>query len=257
VTEQALDQLEGTLLDVTPESVRFEVEGEKVPIRREKLEGLVYFQPMKRELAPPLGRLTDASGSTWLIRDVRLDVGGVNATSLGGLALALPLTGVAKIDFSVGNVAFLSDLEADIGSGETTLSLQPSAMTYKFNRLIRVRPGPPPGAAQFRIGGQTFDNGLTLHGAAKLVYRVPEGFRHFRAFAGVDDSFASPGRFDLVILGDGKELSRQAFSADGARKPMPIELDVARVRRVTIQMEMAEGQDIGDQLDLCEARFTK
>jgi hypothetical protein len=130
-------------------------------------------------------------------------------------------------------------------------------MTYNFNRLIKVRPGPPPGAAEFRISGQAFDNGLTLHGAAKMVYRVPDGFRSMRAVAGVDDSFASPGRFDLVILGDGKELLRQAFGAEGVRRAVAVNLDIARVRRVTIQLEMVEGQDIGDQLDLCEARFTK
>ena len=43
VTEIALDQLEGTVLDVGPESVQFEFDGEKIDVRREKLEGLVYL----------------------------------------------------------------------------------------------------------------------------------------------------------------------------------------------------------------------
>jgi hypothetical protein len=257
VTEQALDQLEGALLDVTPDSVRFEIDGEKVNIRREKLEGLVYFQPNKREFLPPLCRLTDASGSTFLVRDAQLDDHGVQFTTLGGVALGLPFSGVARIDFSIGNVAFLADLEPDSGLSDLILSLQPAAMTYKFTRLIRTRPTPPPGAPQFRIGGESFENGLTLHGATKLVYRVPEGFRRFRASAGVDDSFTSPGHFDLVVLGDGKELLRQIFGADKPRRPVSIDLDVAKVRRVTIQLELSGGQDIGDQLDLCEARFTK
>ena len=32
--------------------------------------------------------------------------------------------------------------------------------------------------------------------------------------AGVDDSVIAPGRFNLVILGDGKELIRYAFMAE-------------------------------------------
>jgi hypothetical protein len=32
---------------------------------------------------------------------------------------------------------------------------------------------------------------------------------------------------------------------------------VSNVRRLTIALEPADGQDIGDQLNLCEARFTK
>ena len=51
VTEQALDQLEGTLLEVSDDSVRFEIDGEKVPVRREKLEGLVYYHPASASFA--------------------------------------------------------------------------------------------------------------------------------------------------------------------------------------------------------------
>jgi NPCBM/NEW2 domain len=67
----------------------------------------------------------------------------------------------------------------------------------------------------------------------------------------------APGRFNLVILGDGKELVRQAFTGEERRQPLPLALDLKGVRRLTIHLETASGQDIGDQLDLCEARFTK
>src|SRR6476646_598493 len=47
ITEQALDQLEGTLHEVTADTVRFEIDGDKAAIRREKLEGFVYYQPTR------------------------------------------------------------------------------------------------------------------------------------------------------------------------------------------------------------------
>lgn len=257
VTEQALDQHEGTLLDVTDASVTFQLEGEKVSIPRQKLEGLVYYQPAKREFPPPLARLTDAAGSTWLVRNLSLAGDQLTLTSLGNVSLALPAAAMSKIDFSVGNVALLSDLEADSGTGEPSLSLQPAAMTYKFGRVFQVRAGPPLGASGFRIAGQIYENGLSIHSPVKLVYRVPAGFRWFYATAGVDDSIVAPGRFNLVILADGKEQLRQALGGDEKRQPLPIALDVMGVRRLAIVLESADGQDIGDQLDLCEARFTK
>jgi hypothetical protein len=67
----------------------------------------------------------------------------------------------------------------------------------------------------------------------------------------------SPGTFEFVVLGDGKELARQTFSNDQPRKAMPIDLAIEGVRRVTIVVDPADGQDIGDQLNLCDARFTK
>ena len=54
-----------------------------------------------------------------------------------------------------------------------------------------------------------------------------------------------------------QELLRQTFSPEQPRKAMPIDLDVSRVRRISIILNPLDGQDIGDQLNLCEARFTK
>jgi hypothetical protein len=257
VTEQALDQLEGTLLAVTDDSVLFEVEGQKVPARREKLEGLVYYHPAKRDFPAPICRLVESNGSTWLLRDLQLAGGRLTATTPANVSIELPLAAISKLDFSVGNVMFLSDLEADSGAGEPSLGLQPSAMSYKFGRVFQVRNRPPLGADSFRIAGRKFDNGLSLHSPVKLVYRVPEGFRKFIAIAGVDDSIVAPGCFNLIITGDGKELARHSFNSDQSRQAIPIELDLSNVRRVSIALEAADGQDIGDQLDLCEARFTK
>jgi len=257
VTETALDQLEGTLLDVGPESVQFEYDGEKIDVRREKLEGIVYYHPARREFSPPACKLVDVGGSAWSIKSLELAENRLRGSTVGGVAIEFPLAAVAKIDYSVGNVFLLTDLEPDTGGGDATVSLQPAAMAFKFGRVFGVRSRPPLGAARFQIDGQNFDNGLSLHSPAELVYRVPEGVRWLRAVAGVDDSIVVPGRFDLVIQGDGKELLRHPFGESDNRKPVPINLEIAGVRRIAIVLDAADGQDIGDQLDLCEARLTK
>jgi hypothetical protein len=257
VTEQALDQLEGTLLDVTETGVLFEIDGDKNNLRRDKIEGLVYYHPARRERNTTVCRLIEANGSTWQLRDVTFDDGRLTATTTGNVALEVPVKAISRLDFSVGNVAFLSELEADSGDGELSLSLQPPAMTYKFGRVFQARTRPPLGTDSFRIAGRRFDSGLSLHSPLKLVYRVPEGFRKLFAVAGIDDSIVAPGRFNLIILGDGKELARHAFTAEQPRQSIPLEFDVAGIRRISIVLESADGQDIGDQLNLCEARFTK
>lgn len=258
VTEQALDQVEGTIHDVGPDSVLFESDGEKIPVKREKLDGLVYYQPAKREFSRGVCRLIDAGGSSWSLRDVQLAADNLKAATIGGISVEIPLTAVAKVDYSIGNVAFLADLEPDTGGGDLTVSLQPAAMSYKFGHVFRARSGPPLGADAFRIGGKKYDGGMSLHSPLSLVYRVPEGFRWLRALAGVDDSVIAPGRFDLVVLGDGKELLRRSYDGKLAqRQAEPIDVDLAGVRRVTIVLDPADGQDFGDQLDLVDARFTK
>ncbi|HZN34346.1 MAG TPA: NPCBM/NEW2 domain-containing protein, partial [Pirellulaceae bacterium] len=244
------------------DSVQFEYDGEKIDVRREKLDGIIFYQPTRREFSAPLCRLVDAGGSTWALRDVQLAGGSLNAATVGSVNLELPLAAVSKVDFSIGNIAFLSELEPDSGLGDPAVSLQPAAMSYKFGSMLRARAAPPLGADTFRIAGVKYASGLSLHSPVTLVYRVPAGFRWLRLLAGVDDSIVAPGRFDLVILGDGKELVRKTFdgkklSDKQARAAAPIDLEVAGVRRISIVLDPADGQDFGDQLDLVEARFTK
>ena len=257
VTEEALDQLEGTVHSVGPQSVQFEFDGEKIDVRREKLDGLVYYQPARREFSPPLCRLVDAGGSAWSLREVELAGEQLKANTIGGVAIELPLAAVAKVDFSIGNVTMLADLEADSGDGDLGVSLQPAAMSYKFGSVFKLRSSPPLGADAFRIAGVRYDGGLSLHSPLTLVYRVPAGFRWLRAMAGVDDSVVAPGRFELIILGDGKELLRKPFDGQSPRTAVPIDLDLSGVRRVSIVLDPADGQDFGDQLNLIDARFTK
>ncbi len=257
VTEEALDQLEGTVHAVASESVQFEFEGEKIDVRREKLDGVVYYQPARREFSLPLARLVDAGGSAWSLRDVQLAGEQLKAATIGGVAIELPLAVVAKVDFSIGNVTMLADLEPDSGDGDLAVSLQPAAMSYKFGSVFKLRTSPPLGADAFRIAGVPYDGGLSLHSPLTLVYRVPAGFRWLRATAGVDDSVVAPGRFELIILGDGKELLRKPFDGQSPRATVPIDLDVSGVRRVSIVLDPADGQDFGDQLNLIDARFTK
>jgi hypothetical protein len=257
VTETILDQLDGTLLGVTPESVSFEFGGDKLEVNREKIEGLIYFHPVRRELSVPICQLVDSSGSRWSLRAVELQEGKLKATTVAGVTIELPLAAIAKLDYSVGNILELAELEPDSGASEPAVSLQPGAMSTPFGRLFKLGTRPPLGSDGFQIGGKRYARGISLHSPQTLVYRVPEGFRKLHAVVGIDDSTIAPGQFMLQILADGKELFRQEFSPDSPREPLPIRLDLAGVRRLSIVMDPADGQDIGDQLNLCEARLSK
>jgi hypothetical protein len=130
-------------------------------------------------------------------------------------------------------------------------------MTTKLGSFFKTSKLSPLGTDGFRIVGKRYASGLNLHSPAMIVYRVPEGFRKLHAVAGVDDSVVAPGDFIFQILGDGKELFRHEFSGSQERGPVAIDLDLTGIRRITLVMDPADGQDIGDQLNLCDARLTK
>jgi hypothetical protein len=257
ITETALDELDGTVLDIGAESVKFDFDGDKIDVKREKVEGIVYYHAAGRELAAGVCRLVDAGGSQWSLRSLELSKESIALVTPAGVSASLPLTTLVKIDFSVGNIVALPELAPDTGDGEPVVSLQPKAMAAPFGRMFKVSASPPLGADGFKIGGKRYESGLSLHSPARLVYRVPAGFRKFHAIAGVDDSVVAPGDFTLQILGDGKELLRHEFQGQQERGPLAIDLDLAGVRRLSIVIDPADGQDIGDQLNLCEARLTR
>ena len=255
VTESALDELDGIVLEVGPMMAKFEYSGEVIDVKREKIEGIVYFHPVKRELPAAACRVVDAAGSSLSVRSFELAGDRLQMVSPAGVSLSLPLSQVLQIDFSSGNVKYLSDLTEEAALGEA--SFQPRNMTATFKQLKAPRKNHPFGGEALSVGGKKITRGLALSGRTRLSYRVPEEMTQFRAEAGLDDLAGPAAHLTLVILVDNREVYRQEFSAEEERKARPIEIDLTGGSRLTIVVEDGPGLDIADQLDLANARFTK
>jgi hypothetical protein len=68
-----LDYQKGVLHDVTEKVVRFDLDGESLPVKRSKVVGLVYHHGAAAELPAAICRITDAAGSVWPVRSLSLD----------------------------------------------------------------------------------------------------------------------------------------------------------------------------------------
>jgi hypothetical protein len=268
VTTSALDPLEGVVLDVGPETIQFDFGGDKIDVKREKVEGIVYFHPAKRTFPAPLCRLTETAGSRWSLKSVELMQGQLLAASLAGVEFTLPLGEMSKLDFAAGNVAYLSELEPD--RLDESFGLQPKAMTASFAQLFKPGLKRRFGSEMLTLKGarevkdaddgpldEKYDEGLALHATTRLDYQIPPGFKSFRAIAGMDDSVGATGHCKLIVLGDNRELFSREFDVAGNYLPVRLNLDISGMRRLTIVVEAGSGLEIGDQLNLCEARMTK
>jgi hypothetical protein len=255
VTETALDELDGTILAVEPEMAKFDFSGEVIDVKWEKIEAIVYFHPVKRELPAAVCRVITAGRSTFSARSFELMGDDLHLVTPAGVSANIPLSQLSQIDFSSGNMKFLAELPEEASLGDA--SFQPRNMTATFKQLKAPRKDHPFGGEALIIGGKKLSRGLALSGRTKLAYRVPEGMRWFRAEAGLDDLAGPAANLTLIVLGDNREIYRQTFSAEDERKSRPIELDLAGFGRLTIVVEDGRGLDIADQLDLANARFTK
>jgi hypothetical protein len=249
----SLDYLEGVLGDLDKEICQFEMDKEVIPVKRPKVEGLVYFNSTAAEVAEPVGQLVAIDGSHWAIHTAVLNDAAVKVTTPGGVAVELPLSEISRLDFSSGKIAYLSDLEPDsatyvpyFGFKDEPLGLHDF---FRFHRDIGFDQSP------LRLNGETYRKGLALQSRTALSYKLPGKFRAFKSTIGIDDSVRDGGSVRVEIKGDGKVLWQG--DVRGTEPPRDLELNIAGVKRLDILVDFGEDLDIGDRLDLCDARVTK
>ncbi len=248
----AVDYHKGVLGEVTDEVVHFSLEGESLPVKRAKLLGFVRHQAKEMETSAAVCRISDASGSKWAARTVRLGKE-LQWTTPAGLTVSAPLEAIAEIDFSKGKLAYLSDLKPErvawtpyFGGRQVPPALQ-DFYGPRFDRGFQT--------ADLRLAGHEYSKGLALHSRTELVYRLPERYARLKATAGIDDAARPRGKVRLVIRGDDRVLFDATLS--GTEPARELDIDLTDVRRVTILADFGATPPVDDLLLLCEARVLK
>ncbi len=256
-SKTALDQLEGIFHDVTDETVAFEYDDRRIPVKRTKLEGLIYHHPAGRNLPDSICTVKESNGSQWRARSVQLQQEQLAIVTTSGTKCQLPWDAIAQLDFSSGNVAYLSDLEFELEectpyiasrvSPQRILQLYGPRRDHGFegNDLWLSRDNKK----------QRYAKGLAIHSRSKLVFRLREPYRRLTAVIGIDCRSQGRGNVVLVIEGDNRELLRRTIS--GTDAPIDLDLDLEGIRRLRIFVDFGESLDVADHLNLCNARIIK
>ncbi len=251
--KDAIDYLEGVLGDVTADKVHFELDGEMIPVSREKVEGILYYSAAGRELPPAVCIVRGPGATRVQAQDVTLAEETVELVSVTGVKLRFPLEAIEELDFSLGKIQYLSDLQPTLARWTPYFGIfeQLAAAQALFQpRSNRALAGGP-----LRLGGKSYRKGLALRSGSLLRYRLPDGYRRLTAVVGIDDRVAAGGAATLVIRGDDRELF--TASLRGGEEPQTIDLDVSGVRTLTISTDYGADLDIADHVDLCDARISK
>ena len=208
----------------------------------------------RRNLASRWASPRRRGGTRLALGSVALADGRLQATTTAGLKLSLPLDEVARFDFSAGKIAFLSDLTPESFKYVPYFGFkdQPAAVSefYAFRRDSGFDQQP------LKLDGKTYAKGLALASRSTLVYRLPGKFRLLKTVIGIDDSAGEGGDVHVEFHGDGGKLLWQG-DVRAADAPRELEIDVAGVKRLEIVVDYGGDLDIGDWLDLAEARVTK
>ena len=145
-TGGGIDAHKGVLHDVTEDAVRFDLDGDILPVRRSKVYGLAYRHSVAAELPPATCRITDSAGSQWPVRSLTL-AEKLQWLTPAGVAVSQPLENVAEIDFSGGKLVYLSDLKPESSLLDAVLRRREAAAggasgsTPRASTAASIRPG--------------------------------------------------------------------------------------------------------------------
>lgn len=253
----ALDYLEGLVRDIRPDGIQFEYDGDLIDVKLEKVDGIFYYRGANAQsaLPPRICQLHDTSNSQWNLASLEWTNDQLSVQSAAGVRFTLPLSALRRLDYSVVNTLYLSDVEPEEVLWHDSLTRLSQAVPslakrYEPRRDISALGGP------LSMGGQTFDKGWAVYCGTKLSFRLPETYQRLRGTVGFDDRARGGGSLKLTILGDGKELfARELRASQDA--PIPLDLPIAGVRRVTVQVDYGDNKLQTNYVDLADLRVNK
>lgn len=257
-----LDVLEGRILQMDGEQVQFDFDDEKITVKREKLEGMLFGQGKRLEERPTCW-LYDAAGSQLAVKSITLQAGAAGGgnslavVTLSGAQCTLPLSAVRRIDFSAGNLLELGsdDLPLEVTTKE--YDLQPKGLAPLYEKLLAPQRFESAAAGDWKVQGREFKSGVVILQAGRISTRLPAGFKQFEAKLALADCSDAHASATVKILLDGKEVAKQTLSMQRKEQSLPVSVLVGEAKRLLVEVEFPKGSVAGAVVVLGEAKVTK
>lgn len=243
INDDSIMTVRGVLESVGAEDVEFNWNDKSRTIALNKLYGITAAAPAVPPKVVGQARVHLKGGSTlWATPTLRNDR--LTLTRNDGLTLTVPWNRVMRMDVNSRRMAFLSDLK-------------PTSMT---NRPIASTPHPPVmdgsvSTGVLRIGDREFERGIGIHAPTEMTWQIDGAYDQLAMVIGIDEAVGNRGDCVVRIMGDGRQLLNKRLT--GSDEPMTVNLEVTGVEQLTIIAEAGNGLDLGDHVNLADARLIK
>jgi hypothetical protein len=165
--------------------------------------------------------------------------------SPGGATLTLALSSITTIDFLNGRVTYLTDLKP--AKVEQTPYFG-RVIPYKINQSLNGGP--------LVLSDGPAARGIAVHSRCVLQYDVRSGFDRFKTRLGFQQPEGHDGRVLARVLGDGKPLYENP-DARGDQPPIEIDVPLAGIRTLTLEIDFGNDQDVGDRVVWANPRLLR
>jgi hypothetical protein len=253
--EGKLNIVEGTLGggDDKGASIEFETgSGAKRRVNLGRVQAMRFLRTPDQAAAAATCKITDTSRNTWMAAKLTFRNGRFTIVTTVGVSVECPQRLVSRVDYSQGKVTYLSDLDPV----KTTETSNVEAIEhYRRDRNLDNGPLQLTTTVDGRAEAQTFAKGLAIHATAEMVYDVGGQYKELKGLVGVDPGVGGDSQVRVVIEGDGREL----FAADVRRghDVHKLDCDVKNVRQLRITVRPVGFLDLGNHVNLADARLVK
>ena len=242
---EKLNFLAGVVTQYKDKKLMLLYEGNNIPVRLEKVFGIIHPLPF----SPPdqaKCKIETVSGDSLFVEQVTLENDSFRVQTGPNHFISIPQNDIHLLDFSLGRIVYLSDMPPE---GVEYTPYFDTVWEYQRDKTID--------GTALKLGNREYSKGLWIHSKTKLTYRLAGDFSRFQALMGIDASVAKSGLGDVhvTISADDDVLLDERVTAFTA--PRKLDLDVRGHRFLHILVDFGEGLNIGDRLDLVDARLIK
>ena len=168
----------------------------------------------------------------------------------GGLQLKTATDAIVALQPLGGRVEYLSDLKPASYRHIPFLSL---SWPYAADRSVLQ--------GQLRASGKLYAKGLGMHSPARITYDLKGSYRRFQAELAIDDEAGQGGSVVFrVFVDDGSGAWQERATSEtirGGEPPVPISVDLAGAKRISLLVDYADRGDELDHADWLNARLVR
>jgi hypothetical protein len=162
--------------------------------------------------------------------------------------VSLSLDAIVALQPIGGDTVYLSDLD-DAGYRHIPFL----SLAWDYARDRNVSGGP------LVADGRLHLKGIGLHSAARITYDLDGEYRAFESELAIDDSTGGRGSVTCRVFvddGSGKwQLKYESPVIRGGGKPIPVEIDLAGIKRLSLLVDFADRGDVLDHVNWLNARL--
>ncbi len=246
------DELTGTVAGLDDKLLRLQTNAGTLDVEVDKLTAVIFNSVLLDKPAPNGLRAIVGfrDGSRVTAVSIAADANVAQLKLPGGAELKLPTRAIIALQPLGGRVVYLSDLKPASYRHIPYLDL---SWPYRTDRSVL--------GGQLRWGGHVYVKGLGMHTPARITYDLDQPYRKFQADAAIDAEAGGRGSAVFRVFTDDGSGSWQPRAATetvrGGEAPVPILVDLAGAKRISLLVDFADHGDVLDHADWLNARLVR